>query len=180
MAALGTVKKLIVCRVFINNHHDKEQNMDFAIIRAQREDIPKILELQKECYLSEAELHNEYNIPPLTQTLESVQEEFDQGWLFFKMLDRGEIIATGRGLLVGDTTHIAKLAVKKEYQNQKLGQKMLKEIENRLNNCARYELFTGYKSERNLYLYQKVGYIEYKRQVINNNLTLVYLEKLRE
>lgn len=151
--------------------------MNFQIVTAQKEDLPEILDLQKESYQSEAELHNEYNIPPLTQTIESTFEEFDNGWLFLKVLYNNEIIATGRGVTEGDTTHIAKLAVKKEFQNQKLGQMMLLEIENRLANCRRYELFTGNKSDRNLYLYKKFGYYEFRRQVINSNLTLVYLEK---
>lgn len=153
--------------------------MDLQISAALREDLPQILELQKECYLSEAELYNQYNIPPLTQTLESLNEEFDKGWLFLKVPHDGKIIATGRGRLVDGTAHIAKLAVKKEYQNQKLGQMMLHDLETRLVNCTRYELFTGHKSDRNLYLYRKKGYVEFKRQVINDNLTLVYLEKIR-
>ena len=70
--------------------------------------------------------------------------------------------------------------VKKEFQNNKFGQALMKEIETQLNNCNRYELFTGFKSEKNLKLYQKLGYSEFRRQVITNNFTLVYLEKLRQ
>lgn len=53
-------------------------------------------------------------------------------------------------------------------------------VESRLDNCIRYELFTGFKSERNLYLYKKLGYSEFKRQPINDNLTIVYLEKVNK
>jgi hypothetical protein len=127
--------------------------MQFQIMTAQREDLQKILDLQKKSYKSEAELHNEYNIPPLTQTIESINEEFDNGWLFLNVIHNNDIIATGRGITKEDTTYIAKLALKKEFQNQKLGQMMLNEIENRLSKCSRYELFTGNKSERNLPVY---------------------------
>lgn len=153
--------------------------MKLQILQAQREDLQKILDLQKESYKSEAELHNEYNIPPLTQTIESVNEEYDNGWLFLKVILNNEIIATGRGITKGDTTYIAKLVVKKDFQNQKIGQMMLTEIENRLSKCGRYELFTGNKSDRNIYLYNKFGYSEFKRQFINERLTLIYLEKQR-
>jgi ribosomal protein S18 acetylase RimI-like enzyme len=153
--------------------------MDFQILIANSGDLQAILDLQKECYLSEAELHNEYNIPPLTQTIESVQEEFENGWLFLKFVLNEEIIASGRGYIKDETAFIGKLVVKKEFQNQKLGQTLLKEIESRLGNCKRYELFTGNKSERNIYLYKKLGYQEFKRQFINENLTLVYLEKIQ-
>ena len=53
----------------------------------------------------------------------------------------------------------------------------MKEIEEQLDKCSRYELFTGHKSEKNLSLYNKLGYSEFKRQCINEKLTLVYLEK---
>lgn len=151
--------------------------MEFKIVTAQKEDLPNILKLQKECYISDAELHNEFNIPPLTQTIESLIEEFENGWLFLKMVHKNEIIATGRGFTQNDITHIAKLAVHNDFQNQKLGQTMLKKLEFRLSNCKKYELFTGYKSERNIYLYKKLGYNEFKRAFINENLTLVFLEK---
>lgn len=46
--------------------------MEYIIEVAQKEDLHAILKLQKESYLSEAILHNEFNIPPLTQTYESI------------------------------------------------------------------------------------------------------------
>lgn len=152
--------------------------MNINIITAQKEDLQEILDLQKACYLSEAELHNDFNIPPLTQTIESINGEFDNGWLFLKVVHNNTIIAAGRGIIDGDTAHIAKLTVKQEFQNQKIGQSLLKKIESKLSNSKRYELFTGHKSLRNIYLYEKLGYSEYKRQFINDNLTLVYLEKI--
>lgn len=42
-----------------------------------------------------------------------------------------------------------------------------------------YELFTGHKSARNLYLYQKLGYREFKRIPVNDSIILVFLEKYR-
>lgn len=37
--------------------------MSLQVMSAQREDLSKILDLQKESYLSEAEMYNEYKIP---------------------------------------------------------------------------------------------------------------------
>lgn len=154
--------------------------MTHKIQLAQKTDLPEILQLQKECYLVEAALYNDFEIPPLLQTIESVNEEFDSHWLFLKITYNDKIIATGRGITQGDTTHIAKLAVKKEFQNQKLGQALLHEIETRLDTCSRYELFTGYKSERNIHLYKKNGYMEFKTEFIHDNLSLVFMEKLNK
>lgn len=154
--------------------------MDIQIIKAKEADLETILYLQKECYQTEAELHNEYNIPPLTQTFDSIKEEFNQGTLFLKGVVNGQLIASVRGHIKGGTTFLGRLIVKREFQNNKFGQALMKEIETQLNDCNRYELFTGFNSEKNLKLYQKLGYSEIRRQFINNNLTLVYLEKLRK
>lgn len=153
--------------------------MNFEISSADEEDLEQILKLQIECYQTEAELHNEYNIPPLKQTYESIIEEYKQQTLFLKGVIKGQLIASVRGHIKDETAHIGRLIVKKEFQNNKFGQSLLKEIETRFNNCNRYELFTGFKSKKNLNLYQKMGYIEFKRQFINDNLTLVYLEKIQ-
>jgi hypothetical protein len=51
------------------------------------------------------------------------------------------------------------------------------EIETCFSKAERYELFTDHKSARNLYLYHKLGYRPFKRQEINEKLTLVFLEK---
>lgn len=151
--------------------------MNLQILHANEGDLEAILNLQKECYQTEAELHNEYNIPPLTQTIEEIKTEMGQGTLFLKGMINGQIIGSVRGYCYKETTFIGRLIVNRQFQNQKIGQTLMKEIETQLNNCNRYELFTGYKSEKNLKLYQKLGYREFKRQLINQNLTLVYLEK---
>lgn len=153
--------------------------MNLQILVADEGDLDIILNLQKECYQTEAELHNEYNIPPLTQTISEIKTEIEQGTLFLKGILNGEIVGSVRGYINNDTAFIGRLIVDKEFQNKKIGQTLMKEIETLLNNCNRYELFTGFKSEKNLKLYQKLGYREFKRHPINDNLTLVYLEKIR-
>jgi hypothetical protein len=46
-----------------------------VISRAGVDDIPAILELQKLAYQSEARLYDDWSLPPLTQTLESLRAE---------------------------------------------------------------------------------------------------------
>jgi hypothetical protein len=53
----------------------------------------------------------------------------------------------------------------------------MNEIERIFNTCRRFELFTGDKSERNLYLYQKLGYKLFKKAKIADQTIIVYLEK---
>lgn len=151
--------------------------MMLEILPATLQDLSTILDLQKACYQTEAELHNEFNIPPLMQSQESIEADFGIGVSFLKGLVDGQLVASVRGSIIDNTAHIGRLIVKREFENNKFGQAMMRAIEMKLNTCSRYELFTGFKSERNIYLYEKLGYTEFKRQVINEKLTLVYLEK---
>lgn len=95
--------------------------MDFQIVTATVEDLDCILDLQKECYQTEAELHNEYNMPPLTQSIESIKDDFMQGTLFLKGVIDEQLVASVRGYTKDKTTYIGRLIVKKEFQNKKLG-----------------------------------------------------------
>ena len=54
------------------------------------------------------------------------------------------------------------------------------EIERRFGDAKRCELFTSHLSKRNIYLYQKLGYQAFKREKVNKNLELVYMEKTNE
>ena len=150
--------------------------MEINIIEADKSDLETILELQKECYLSEAELHDDFDIPPLKQDMVSILNEYNKG-IFLKAVNDSTIIGSVRGYSLNETCYIGKLIVKNGFQNNGIGKLLMISIENKFGHCKRYELFTGFKSQKNLYLYNKLGYKEFNREKINNKLTLVYLEK---
>jgi len=52
--------------------------MEIAIQKVQYTDLPEILALQKECYLQEAAIYDDYQIPPLVQTIASIEADFEQ------------------------------------------------------------------------------------------------------
>lgn len=148
------------------------------ILKADKDDLPDILALQKTAYQSEARLVGDFTIPPLMQTLESITSDYENGIILkaCRRDDASKIIGSVRGRLDGGTLHIGRLMVDPAYQNQGIGTQLLVSIE-ALYPHARYELFTGEKSVRNLSLYTKNGYMEYKREVLNNYVAMVYLEK---
>ena len=146
------------------------------IREARLEDAAEILALQKMCYLQEAKTYNDFNIPPLHQTLASTEEEF-RNQIVLKITDKQKIIGSVRGEMTGDTCKIAKLMVHPDYQNQGLGKKLMTTIEAKCSPIDRFELFTGYQSHKNLGLYQSLGYEEFDRKKIHENLWLVFLEK---
>ena len=140
-------------------------------------DLSEILTLQKECYIEEAELYNDHSIPPLTQTIESIKADLD-GETFYKVKNGNRIIGSVRIKIDGDTGKIGRLIVHKDFRNLGIGKKLMNFVEITHNDLGRFELFTGHKSDRNLYLYNKLGYSEFKRVRINENLELVFLQKI--
>jgi ribosomal protein S18 acetylase RimI-like enzyme len=147
------------------------------ITKASFEDLKTILVLQKQAFLSEADIYNDFDIsPPLLQTLEELTKEFSES-IILKAVLGDFIVGSVRGFQVDETVFIKRLIVNPNYQNQGIGTKLMKSIEDSFQNNKRYELFTGHKSKRNLHLYQKIGYKEFKRIPIHENLNMIYLEK---
>jgi N-acetylglutamate synthase-like GNAT family acetyltransferase len=141
-------------------------------------DAQEILALQKLAYQSEAALHDDYTLPPLTQTLEQMEQDF-QHQVVLKATVNGEIIGSVRAHMRDGTCFIGRLIVHPDLQNRGIGTRLMQEIESYFNQAQRYELFTGHKSERNLYLYHKLGYQEYCSERLTDRVTLVFMEKLR-
>ncbi len=147
------------------------------ISKASYEDIKTILSLQIKTFRSEADIYNDFKTsPPLLQTLEEITKEFSES-IFLKALLGDEIVGSVRGLQVDKTVYIKRLVVNPQYQNQGIGTKLMKSIEDSFKDNKKFELFTGHKSIRNLHLYHNLGYKEFKRVPIHDNLTMIYLEK---
>jgi N-acetylglutamate synthase-like GNAT family acetyltransferase len=151
---------------------------NLLIKRARVEDAEVILNLQRLSYLSEAEIYNNKSIPPLTQTLEEITAEFDTR-IFLKATLEGKIVGSVRAYLAEGVCHIGRLVVHPDVQNKGVGTRLMNEIETCFDKAQRFELFTGDNSARNLYLYHKLGYKEFRRQKFQENLVLVFLEKDR-
>jgi indole-3-glycerol phosphate synthase len=146
------------------------------IERATIGDAQAILNLQKLAYQSEAELYQDWTISPLTQTLEELAREFEMQ-CFLKAVSKSELIGSVRAHLKQGTCFIGRLIVHPDWQNQGFGARLMAAIENRFGDAQRYELFTGDRSERNLHLYQKLGYQPFRSERLNEQVTLVFLEK---
>ena len=146
------------------------------ITQASDADAEEILDLQKLAYQSEAAIYQDYTIPPLTQTLAEIKAEI-RGRHVLKAVAGGRIQGSVRASLEQGTCCIGRLIVHPAYQNRGLGTKLMQEIEARFPDAQRFELFTGHLSERNLYLYQKLGYRPVRREPVSAKLTMIFLEK---
>lgn len=150
-------------------------DLGIAVDIALKCDLDEILELQKLAYKSEAEIYNDFTIPPLTQTLEDLEQEAKES-IILKVVEDGRIAGSVRAFKKDGTCYIGRLIVHPEYQNKGIGRKLMASVEKCFKG-VRYELFTGHLSEKNLALYEKLGYKRFREEKINDGLEFVYLEK---
>lgn len=122
-----------------------ENNIQVEI--ASRDDAPKILAIQKEAFWGQAKIYNNFELPPLTQSLESIEQEFAEK-TFLKVLSHGEIIGAVRFCVRTGLVEIDRIVVKPDHQNKGIGTALLKKIEMMVPGESAYQLFTGNKSTR--------------------------------
>jgi ribosomal protein S18 acetylase RimI-like enzyme len=146
------------------------------IERASVEDAEEILALQKLAYQSEAAIYDDYTIPPLTQTLEEIRADFERQ-VFLKVSADRKIVGSVRAYEQGGTCFVGRLIVHPDFQNRGIGTRLLNGVEETFDDAERFELFTGSRSEKNLYLYQKVGYTVFRSEELTDKVSLVFLEK---
>jgi GNAT superfamily N-acetyltransferase len=151
-------------------------HMDIHIIQANPADAAEILALQKLAYQSEAQLNDDWTIPPLTQTLSEMETEFATT-TFLKGIHKGMIIGSVKAFLNCGTCYIGRLIVHPDFQRKGFGTLLMSAIEASFPSAERYELFTGVKSIGNICFYQKLGYREFRRADLSTKIQLVYLEK---
>jgi ribosomal protein S18 acetylase RimI-like enzyme len=152
----------------------KDINIEHATVK----DAEEILALQKLAFTSVAEIYNDYTIAPLTQTLEEICADFKQ-YVFLKTSKNGVIIGSVKGQMNQETCYIGRLIVHPGFENRGIGTRLMNAIEAEFKQAKRYELFTGHRSDRNLYLYKKLGYRIFKSEPATDNLTIVHLEKVK-
>ncbi len=150
--------------------------MNYQITKAKVNDAEEILKIQKLAYQSEAERYNNYDIPPLKQTIEELKEQFKNHIILKAVLDE-KVIGTIRAYQKNETCYVGRLAIRPDMQNQGIGTSLMKEIEKYFN-PERFELFVGSKSDKNIHLYQKLGYNIFKtNQYECGDIEIYYMEK---
>jgi GNAT superfamily N-acetyltransferase len=137
-----------------------------------------LLVLQKLCFREEAELSGEFDIPPLTQTLDSLLEDF-RTYTVLIAWDANRLVGSVRARREGAVCHVGRLVVHPGHRRKGLGTALLAAIEAAHPAAAEFELFTDERSARNLRLYARLGYTPFRRQKVTPRLTLVFLRKRR-
>ncbi|MDD2467609.1 MAG: GNAT family N-acetyltransferase [Desulfobulbus sp.] len=152
--------------------------MNIELIQATTYDASEILALQKIAYEKEATLYDDWNIPPLTQSLSEIQNEFNTS-IVLKAIVGVKIIGSVRASLDSDICKIGRLIVHPDYQSKGIGSLLVQDIERHFPNAKRFELFTGTKSVDNIRLYRKLGYVECRQQDLSPKVRIVFMEKIK-
>jgi ribosomal protein S18 acetylase RimI-like enzyme len=143
---------------------------------AEFQDAPAILTLQQTAYQSEARLYNDWSISPLTQTLKSLEAEF-QTHTILKAVAGDRIVGSVRSEMKDGECAIGRLIVAPHCQGQGIGSALLRAIETKASGAKKFSLFTGSKSEANIRLYQRHGYSIVRTEVESPAVSFVFLEK---
>lgn len=146
------------------------------ISKAISDDAEEILALQRMAFRGEAEIYGNFSIPPLTQTLEELKEDFLHKE-FLKATLEERLVGSVRGIQNDQTCLVERLIVHPDYRGRGIGTALMRQIEQAFPQARRVELFTGHLSENNLRLYARLGYNEFGRQQVADNLILVFMQK---
>jgi len=148
---------------------------DVVIARIRAADAGEVLTVQRAAFVSEAQIYGSADMPPLTQTLEQLEEELRDalGWTARR---GGRLVGALRARLDGDLLLIGRIAIAPDVQGEGIGRMLLEAAES-ATDAREAELFTGSLSEANLRLYRRCGYRETERIAQDDGTEQVFLRK---
>lgn len=148
-----------------------------AISRVTENDLSVILALQKEAFVEVAKAINKYDIIPLKETMEDIQNAFHKSVILKYIGANKKIVGSVRGYLDDmNVCHVGRLLVHPDFQNQGIGKMLLLELEKYFPSSQKFSLFTGTETPNTFYLYTKVGYHTIDEKEFDG-VTMFFMEK---
>jgi GNAT superfamily N-acetyltransferase len=149
---------------------------DVTIVEAVPADAEAILALQKIAYEREARRYDDWTIPPMVETLDTVRDQIAQH-VVLKAIADGKLAGSARGVATGNVCEVCRLSVDPALQRRGIGSALIAAIEQRFPEIEAFELFTGNRSIENLRLYERHGYRHARTKVLSPEVSLVFLRK---
>lgn len=147
-----------------------------VIEAADVSDAGELLTLQRAAYVTEAQLHDDLGIPALSQTLDDLVDELHRRTAWKAVDPSGRIVGSVRVSVDGTTAVVHRLAVAPDRQGSGIGTALMAHVRSTVPAQVRaIELFTGERSEANIRLYERLGYVEYARTRLPAGYDLVHL-----
>jgi GNAT superfamily N-acetyltransferase len=148
-----------------------------SIVPARPEDAAEILRVQRTAFQTEVDRYNAPDIPPMTETLESIENDIERAVVLKALAPGGCVVGSVRGLLDGGTCTVARLSVLPPWRRRGIGRRLVEALEAAFPRAARFRLFTGDRSEGNLRLYGSLGYRQVDRRPVSPTADLICMEK---
>ncbi|MFI5584195.1 GNAT family N-acetyltransferase [Amycolatopsis sp. NPDC051758] len=148
------------------------------LLRLGVADAGEVLTLQRAAYVTEARAHDDFDLPPLLETLPETRAALssDLSWGF---REHGRLVASVRLSVSGDVGVVGRLVVAPDRQGHGLGRELLLATEAAAPPAVTvFRLFTGSKSVGPQAMYLKLGYRETHRTPEHGH-ELVHFEKAR-
>jgi Acetyltransferase (GNAT) family. len=136
-------------------------NLDFRARLGGPDDYASVLDIQRRAYKQkEAPLYGD-DIPPLSETPESLAEEIAGGKQLLVGESGGRIVASLRmKKLENGAIYFGRLSVDPDLQGRGIGQRMALAVEEFNPGAAEFVLDCGDNSLENRHIYEKLGYRE--------------------
>ena len=139
----------------------------------------ELLTVRRAAFVSEAQLYDDPNIPPLTQTLEELRADLANpevvtlgAWIGHRLVGSIRVGVEGTKATLG------RLAVVPDLQGKGIGTQLLLAVPGHLRpDTSEVWVFTGQDSLQNLAMYAKHGY-EHQYDQAAGDLTYAYLRKI--
>ena len=141
-------------------------------------DAPEIWRIQKEAFEGQAKIYDNYELPPLTQTLDTLMAEFGYK-TFYKAEVDAQVVGSVRITIADMEVEVERLIVAPQFQNEGIGTHIMKTVEKIIGEWKIIKLFTGDRSERNIHVYKKLGYEIYAHSRTPDGVGLVHMKKTR-
>jgi methylmalonyl-CoA/ethylmalonyl-CoA epimerase len=138
---------------------------------AEPRDAGEVLTVQRAAFVTEAQLHDDVQMAPLTQTLDEVRQAIATTAVLVAV-DGARIVGSVRAYEVGRYWHIGRLVVVPDRQGEGIGSLLITEIERLAPpHLSAFSVETGPKSVRNVRLYERHGYAQAPNDTILIRLT---------
>jgi ribosomal protein S18 acetylase RimI-like enzyme len=127
------------------------------IVPAAPDDATTILDIQRRAFLEEGRLSDNWEIPPLTETLSTVVEHIQNQTVLIARYGT-YIIGSVRGIVAGTVCTVRALSIEPAHQGRGIGSSLLHAIEIAHPHVTHFELTTNTVMEGNVRFYERHGY----------------------
>lgn len=162
----------------VNDETVSRSKNSYVVVALGEADAGEILTLQRAAYVTEAQVHRDVDLPPLTQSLDELRDELEAPEVTaLGVREDGRLVGAVRLRRVGSSVDLGRLTVVPDRQGRGIGGFLLGEAEKVFPKARELRLFTGERSTGNIRLYERCGYVETGRTPVGD-YAIVHLVKV--